>query len=101
MAGEGSMMHAIKTMQNNKALLKDKRRSSWKNYLGIKNIPTVDHIKASPELLVEIREKIRKERKQKNIENILYLILTILTFIIIYYLLNYIWSDDTIYYYEQ
>ena len=102
MAGEGSMMHAIKTMQNNKALLKDKRRSSWKNYLGVKNVPTVDHIKASPELLVQIRENCKKDRKKKVKENILYLVLTICTTVVIFYLLDrFLWSGIDICYYEQ
>ena len=85
MAGEGSMMHAIHTMRNNKALLKDKRRNSWKNYIGNNIIPTEDHIKASPELLAEIRAKLRKERKQKIKANIFYFILTIAVLIILFY----------------
>ncbi len=102
MAGEGSMMHAIKTMQNNKALLKDKRRSSWKNYIGVKSIPTVDHIKASPELLAQIREKFKAERKQKAKENILYLIITIIALLILFYAIYWLYFiDNRIYVYEQ
>ena len=87
MAGEGSMMHAIHTMRNNKALLKDKRRNSWKNYLGNKDIPTEYAVEATPELLAEIKEKFRLEKKRKVKENIIYLFLTILSLCLISYLI--------------
>lgn len=102
MAGEGSMMHAIKTMQNNKALLKDKRRNSWKNYVGVKNVPTEDHIKASPELLAQIREKFEAERKQKVKENIFYFIITIIVLIILFYAIYWLYFfDNSKHVYEQ
>lgn len=85
MAGEGSMLHAIHTMRNNKALLKDKRRNNWKNYTGNKIILTEDPIKASPELLASIREKFRKERKQNFRENIYYIFLTVIILTLLFY----------------
>lgn len=102
MAGEGSMMHAIHTMRNNKALLKDKRRNSWKNYIGNEIIPTEDHIKASPQLLAEIRDNCQKDRKQRVKENILYLVLTLATIAIIFYLIyQYVFNNIHIDVYEQ
>ncbi len=102
MAGEGSMMHAIHTMRNNKALLKDKRRNSWKNYTGNKIILTEDHIKASPELLAEIREKFKAERRQKVKANIFYFIITIIALTILFYAIYWLYFiDNSIYIYEQ
>ena len=102
MGGGGSMMGAIISLRNNKSLLKDKRRNSWKNYIGNNIVPTEDHIKASPELLAEIREKCEKERKQKVRENIVYLFLTIISLALLFYVLyRFIWADVQIDVYEQ
>lgn len=102
MAGEGSMMHAIHTMRNNKALLKDKRRNSWKNYTGNKIALTEDHIKASPELLAEIRENCKKDKNQRIKNNILYFFLTVLFLSTIFYLIyTFFFNSISIDVYEQ
>ena len=102
MGGGGSMMGAIISLRNNKSLLKDKRRNSWKNYIGNNIVPTEDHIKATPELLAQIREKFRKERKQKVRENIVFLLLTIISLAILFYVLYiFIWGDYQIDVFKQ
>ncbi|WP_338378322.1 hypothetical protein [uncultured Flavobacterium sp.] len=102
MAGEGSMMHAIHTMRNNKALLKDKRRNSWKNYTGNKIVLTEDHIKTSPELLAEIRENCKKDKNQRIKNNILYFFLTVLFLSTIFYLIyTFFFNSISIDVYEQ
>ncbi len=96
------MMGAIISLRNNKSLLKDKRRNSWKNYIGNNIVPTEDHIKATPELLAQIREKFRKERKQKVRENIVFLLLTIISLAILFYVLYiFIWGDYQIDVFKQ
>ena len=102
MGGGGSMMGAIISLRNNKSLLKDKRRNSWKNYIGNNIVPTEDHIKATPELLAQIREKFIKERKQKVRENIVFLLLTIISLAILFYVLYiFIWGDYQIDVFKQ
>lgn len=102
MGGGGSMMGAIISLRNNKSLLKDKRRNSWKNYIGNNIVPTEDHIKATPELLAQIREKFRKERKQKVRENIVFLLFTIISLAILFYVLYiFIWGDYQIDVFKQ
>ena len=102
MGGGGSMMGAIISLKNNKALLKNKRRANWKNYVGNKIVPTKDHIKASPELLAQIREKFKAERKQKVKENIFYFIITIIILIILFYAIYWLYFfDNSINVYEQ
>lgn len=51
MAGEGSMMQAIKNLAYNKSLRGNHNRTSWKDYKIKNDKPLEDHIKATPELL--------------------------------------------------
>jgi hypothetical protein len=85
MAGEGSMMGAIISLRNNKALRNNGKRANWKDYVGTKDIPTDDPIKASPELLAEIRTRIQIEEKKRKKQQILYAFLSLIfTLLIIY-----------------
>ena len=102
MGGGGSMMGAIISLRNNKSLLKDKRRNSWKNYTGNKSVLTEDHIKASPELLAEIRENCKKNKTQRIKNNILYFFLTVLFLSTIFYLIyTFVFNSISIDVYEQ
>jgi hypothetical protein len=62
MAGEGSMMHAIKSLKNNRVLRKNDR-NGWKKLIGSKEEKWEDTIQASPELLEEIRNRLQAENK--------------------------------------
>lgn len=85
MGGGGSIMGAIISLKNNRALRNKAKRSGWKNYIGTKDIPTNDPIKASTELLEEIRNKKTAENKKRKKQQIIFVILSlILTFLIIY-----------------
>lgn len=85
MGGGGSMMGAIISLKNNKALRNIGKRSNWKNYVGTKNIPTEDFIKASPELLAEIRNRLQTEKKKRKKQQILFVFLSILFTILVIY----------------
>jgi hypothetical protein len=63
MAGEGSMMHAIKSLKNNRALRKN-NRNGWKKLIGSKEEKWEDPIQASPEVLEEIRNRLQAENKE-------------------------------------
>lgn len=97
MGGGGSMMGAIISLKNNRALRNKAKRSNWKNYVGTKDIPTNDPIKASPELLEEIRNKITAENKKRKKQQILFVFLSlILTVLIIYGVSKLEWIGITI-----
>ena len=76
MAGEGSMMGAIISLRNNKALRSNGKRANWKDYVGTKDVPTEDHIKASPKLLAEIRNRLQAENKRKKKQQIFFVFLS-------------------------
>lgn len=66
MAGEGSMMQAIKSLAYNKSLRGNHNRTSWKDYKIRNDKPLADHIKTTPELLEEIRTRLQAENKKKE-----------------------------------
>lgn len=88
MAGEGSMMQAIKSLAYNKSLRGNHNRSSWKDYKIKNDKPIVDHIKATPELLEEIRSRIQIENKKRKKQELLFLLLSFIILFATLYLLN-------------
>ena len=95
MAGEGSMMGAIQSLKNNRALRKN-NRNKWKDLVGnnIEN-PIEDYIKASPELLLEIRNRLQKENRLQAKRAYIKLIIVIVFFVISFYLFNKYWMIIT------
>jgi hypothetical protein len=88
MAGEGSMIQAIKSLAYNKSLRGNHNRSSWKDYKIKNDKPIVDHIKATPELLEEIRSRIQIENKKRKKQELLFLLLSFIILFATLYLLN-------------
>jgi hypothetical protein len=88
MAGEGSMMQAIKSLAYNKSLRGNHNRSSWKDYKIKNDKPIEDHIKATPELLEEIRSRIQIENKKRKKQELLFLLLSFIILFATLYLLN-------------
>ena len=87
MAGEGSMMHAIHTMRNNKALLKEKRRSNRKDFIGSNKVATKKLGKISPRKLQELKLLLKRRNRINNTIQIISIILFLVAFIIaVYYL---------------
>ncbi len=65
MGAGGSIMHAVKSLKANRALLKRKDKSSLSgSYSGLelKEFP-----KATPQQLKELRENLQKEKKRDKI----------------------------------
>jgi hypothetical protein len=88
MAGEGSMMQAIKSLAYNKSLRGNHNRSSWKDYKIKNDKPIEEHIKATPELLEEIRSRIQIENKKRKKQELLFLLLSFIILFATLYLLN-------------
>lgn len=88
MAGEGSMMQAIKSLAYNKSLKGNHNRTSWKDYKIRNDKPLVDHIKATPELFEEIRTRLQAENKKRKKQEFIFLHLSFLIIIVILYFLN-------------
>lgn len=73
-------------LKNNKNLLPERNRRERKGYIGVKEILTEDHIKASPELLAQIRKKFRRQK----INNIVFpILITLVVCALIYCVIIY------------
>ena len=88
MAGEGSMLHAIKSLAYNKSLRNKFDRTSWKEYKSTNSQSLVDHIQASPALLAEIRTRLQAENKKSKKQLILFIIAVFLCFLALYFYIN-------------
>ncbi|MFD2910145.1 hypothetical protein ACFSX9_15550 [Flavobacterium ardleyense] len=88
MAGEGSMLHAIKSLAYNKSLRNKFDRSSWKDYKNSNSEPLIDHKKASPELLAEIRTRLQAENKKSKKQLLIFIALVFFCFLILYFYIN-------------
>ena len=62
MGGEGSMMHAIKSLQENRALLKNKRRKNYTAKSGVKT--ELQFKKATPEAIKQAKLNAQKEQRR-------------------------------------
>lgn len=88
MAGEGSMLHAIKSLAYNKSLKSKNNRVSWKDY-KIKDLtPGNDPITTSPEQLEAIRVRIQNENKKRKKHQIMWALLSIIVAILVIYLIT-------------
>lgn len=87
MAGEGSMMHAIKSLNNNRALRKNDR-NGWKKRIGSKEEKWEDPIQASPELLEEIRNRLQVENKANQRKKIILTTIILGFTLIVFTILN-------------
>lgn len=70
MGGEGSMMHAIKSLKNNRSLL-SKRKEKGALSGSYENIKLKELPKATPEQLLKIKKKLKRENREARIKNIL------------------------------
>ena len=87
MAGEGSMLQAIKSLNNNRALRKN-NRNGWKKLIGSKEEKWEDPIQASTELLEEIRNRLQAENKATQRKKIVLTTIILGFIVIIFTILN-------------
>jgi len=64
MGGEGSMMHAIKSLKENRALLKRRKLRSKDDIFGVSSTTKLEFKKTRPEDMAKIRLRIEKEKKK-------------------------------------
>lgn len=69
MGGEGSMMAANNSLKNNRSLL-SKRKEKGALSGSYANIKLKELPKASPEQLLEIKKRLKRENKEARIKNI-------------------------------
>lgn len=89
MAGEGAMSHAIQSLKFNRAQKRSQRRDklNFTDYHFNHDEIGHDPIKATPELLEQIRTKLQTEnKKRKQIQIILVLLSFIITALITYFI---------------
>ena len=76
MGGEGSMLHAIKSLKNNRALVKKRKSRSHSDLLLDGNSKTqVEFKKVSPQELERIKDEIRKEARRGRLKELVICIL--------------------------
>ncbi len=88
MGGEGSMAYAIKSLKQNRALLKKRKFKDIKDLLRYETENTqVNFKKVSPTELFKIKQKIRKEAKQqKRVLAFIYAISILLSIVFIFFI---------------
>ena len=88
MAGEGSMMQAIKSLAYNKSLRGNHNRTSWKDYKIKDMTQGHDPIKSTSEQLEAIRTRIQTENKKRKKHQIMLALLSIIVAIVVIYLIT-------------
>ena len=91
MAGEGSMLQAIKSLNNNLALRKN-NRNGWKKLIGSKEEKWEDPKQASPEVLEEIRNRLQAENKAIRTKRIRLSAICIGLLIVLFLVFNQLYS---------
>jgi Flp pilus assembly protein TadB len=96
MAGEGSMMHAIITMRNNRRnrISKLERLKNTSNYRE----DFIEQKKASPELLKSIRTKLQKENKKLIRLTLIRTSFFMIFICILLYIINVNWQKIAVYF---
>ncbi|WP_318308325.1 hypothetical protein [Flagellimonas crocea] len=86
MGGEGSMMHAMKSLRANREMLKKRRLKSRDDVYGKENITKLNFKKSTRRDIVRIRKKmfIQKEKEKKQM---FYAIIATILFFFMLYLL--------------
>ena len=75
-------------LKNNKDLLGKKNKLTRKDYIGYKRENWEDHIKATPELLAEIRKRKQTENKKTKKQQMIFVLLIIIIIYLAFYFLN-------------
>lgn len=90
MAGEGAMSHAIQSLKFNRSQKRSQRREklSFGDYHSNENEIGHDPIKATPELLEEIRTRLQKENKQQKKQLIVFIGISALISIVLFYIIS-------------
>lgn len=87
MGGEGSMIHAIKSLKNNRNLLKRNGKSGLSG--SYSNLQLKDFPKATPEEIKEIRKKTLRAKKREIIKlRITLFVFILLIFSVFVYLIQ-------------
>ncbi|MEO2052316.1 MAG: hypothetical protein ABGX00_11185 [Allomuricauda sp.] len=88
MGGEGSMMHAIKSLKENRALLKRRRLKSKDDVYGKESVTQLHFKKATKKDLLRIRKQMFIQREKEIRRTWLAVLLTIIAFLVLYLLLR-------------
>ncbi|MDK2770792.1 MAG: hypothetical protein KYX68_00990 [Flavobacterium sp.] len=90
MAGEGVMSHAIQSLKFNRSQKRSQRREklSFGDYHSNVNEIGHDPIKATPELLEEIRNRLQNENKQRRKRLLFFLGAFVLISVMFFYIIS-------------
>lgn len=88
MGGEGSMMHAIKSLKENRGLLKKRRLQSKDDVYGKKNVTRLQFKKSTPRDISRIKKMMFIQKQKENRLTFWAFVVTILLIAISYLLLR-------------
>ncbi|MEW2921980.1 hypothetical protein AB1A65_10965 [Muricauda sp. ANG21] len=88
MGGEGSMMHAIKSLKENRSLLKKRKLQSKDDVYGKKNVTKLYLKKSTPRDIARIKKMMFIEREKEKRRVFYAAIATILIVFVLYLLLT-------------
>lgn len=86
MGGEGSMMHAIKSLKANRTLLKKRKLRSVDDVYGKKSVTKLHFKKSTPRDIARIRKMMFIQKEKEKRIMFYAIITTILLFFILYLL---------------
>ena len=86
MGGEGSMMHAIKSMKLNRSMLKKRKLKSKDDVYGTKNVTELYFKKSTQRDIARIRKMMFIQKEKEKRIMFYAIITTILLFFIVYLL---------------
>ncbi|MFN3137376.1 MAG: hypothetical protein ACE37L_06790 [Allomuricauda sp.] len=87
MGGEGSMMHAIKSLKANRNMLKKRKLKSKSDVYGTKSVTELHFKKASRRDIVRIRKKMFIQREKEKRAMFYAVLATVVLFFILFMLL--------------
>ncbi len=86
MGGEGSMMHAIKSLKANRSMLKKRKLASKDDVYGKKNVTKLHFKKSTRRDVARIRKKMFIQKEKEKRQMFYAIIATILLFFVMYLL---------------
>lgn len=78
MGGGGHMLHAIKSLQANRALRKKRKRASKESFLGKESTTKLHFKEATPHAMLHVKKLVKNNAKQERISTLAAVITTIL-----------------------
>jgi len=87
MGGGGHMLHAIKSLQANRALRKKRNRASKEDFVGVVQTTELQFIEPTPQAMRKVKKLIKTNAKKERINTLAAVLTTILILCILYWII--------------